>query len=173
MTHDGATAILALGGNVGDVAGAFAQALTAISAQERVRLLARSHIYRTPPWGVTDQPDFLNMVALVVTDLTPRELLALCLSVERTGGRVRDLRWGPRRIDIDIIAYGDVEMTDEDLTLPHPRAHERAFVLVPLAEIAPETRLGGRQVRELVAEVDAGGVLRDDVADATLAAAGF
>ena len=166
-------AAIALGGNVGDVAAAFAQALASLAAHPDIRILARSSVYRTPPWGVVDQPDFLNMAALIETGLDPRALLALCLSIERDGGRVRSLRWGPRRIDIDLIAYGDVVMQTDDLTLPHPRAHERAFVLAPLAEIAPEMKLGGKTVQEWLARTDAAGVRVDPQAGATLAAAGL
>lgn len=161
-------AALALGGNVGDVAAAFVLALRSLQAHPQVMVLARSSVYRTPPWGVTDQPDFLNMAALVDTQLTPRELLALSLSIEREGGRVRDLRWGPRRIDIDVIAFGDETIDEPDLTVPHPRAAERAFVLMPLAEIAPDLTLGGTRVDVLLARLDAAGIGRDPAADRAL-----
>jgi 2-amino-4-hydroxy-6-hydroxymethyldihydropteridine diphosphokinase len=166
-------AALALGGNVGDVAEAFAMALKALAAHPDVVLVARSSVYRTPPWGVTDQPDFLNMAALVDTQLPPRDLLALCLSIEREGGRVRDLRWGPRRIDIDVITYGDETIDEPDLTVPHPRAAERAFVLAPLAEIAPDLELAGTRVDALLARVGSSGIGRDEKADAILTGAGF
>lgn len=166
-------AALALGGNVGDVAGAFALALAAFAQHPGVRIRARSSVYRTPPWGVTDQPDFLNMAAMVDTDLPARDLLALCLAIEREGGRVRDTRWGPRRIDIDIITYGDETIAEPDLTVPHPRAAERAFVLAPLAEIDPTLRIGSQSAGELLKRLDATGVTRDAAADAVLREAGF
>ena len=104
-----------------------------------VRLIARSSDYRTPPWGVKDQPPFINLCIAVETTLGPRELLARAQEVERRLGRDRahEKRWGPRTADIDILAYDDLTVDEPDLTLPHPRLFERAFVLVPLAEIAP------------------------------------
>ena len=107
-----------------------------------VRLVARSSDYRTPPWGVTDQPAFLNAVIVIATTLAPRDLLARAQDCEEALGRdrARERRWGPRPIDIDLLTYDDL-LTDHDLTLPHPRMLERAFVLVPLAEIAPGSRL--------------------------------
>lgn len=157
-------AYLALGGNLGDVAGEFLTALRALDATDGVALVAISRVYRTPPWGVTDQPDFLNMAAAIDTELSARALLNLCLNIETTSGRVRDLRWGPRTIDIDVIAYGDAKVDEPDLTIPHPRAHERAFVLAPLADVAGDLMLGGLRVRELLATVDASGVRADDEA---------
>jgi 2-amino-4-hydroxy-6-hydroxymethyldihydropteridine diphosphokinase len=166
-------AALALGGNIGDVASAFVQALSLLAKNAGVTLLARSGVYRTAPWGVTDQPDFLNMAVLIETSLSARALLDLALSIERASGRVRDLRWGPRSLDIDLITYGDEIIDEPDLTIPHPRLTERAFVLVPLEEIAPDLSVGGASVRELLAKVDASGVSPDAGAQAKLAAAGF
>ena len=162
-------AYLALGGNIGDVAAAFSTALQALAAGE-VRVVALSRVYRTPPWGVTDQPDFLNMAAAVDVDLSARALLELCLRIEKDSGRVRDRRWGPRNIDIDVIAYGDAKVDEPDLTIPHPRAKERAFVLAPLADVASDLMLGGRAVRELLATVDASGVHVDEEATARVRA---
>ena len=164
-------ACLALGGNLGDVAAAFVRALQALSSAEGVTLVAASRVYRTPPWGVTDQPDFLNMAAAVDTDLAPRALLDLCLQIEKDSGRVRDRRWGPRNIDIDVIAFGDAVVDEPDLTIPHPRAHERAFVLAPLADVAGDLTLRGQSVRELLAQADARGVQVDDVATSVIASA--
>jgi 2-amino-4-hydroxy-6-hydroxymethyldihydropteridine diphosphokinase len=166
-------AALALGGNIGDVASAFVQALGLLAKNPGVTLLARSRVYRTAPWGVTDQPDFLNMAVLIETSLSARALLDLALSIERASGRVRDLRWGPRSLDIDLITYGDEIIDEPDLTIPHPRLTERAFVLVPLAEIAPDLRVGDSSVRDLLARVDASGVSPDAEAQAKLEAAGF
>ncbi len=163
-----AHAAIALGGNVGDVASAFAQALAALDAMPGVRVTARSSVWRTPPWGKTDQPDFLNMCALVETRLAPHDLLAACLALEAHAGRVRAERWGPRVLDVDVLTYGDVTLDDGRLTLPHPRMSERAFVLVPLAEIAPQMRLGGECVLELAARADSAGMLVDEAATRTV-----
>jgi 2-amino-4-hydroxy-6-hydroxymethyldihydropteridine diphosphokinase len=129
---------------------------------DAVRLIARSSDYRTPPWGVTDQPAFLNAVIAVATELSPHELLTRALDCERALGRDRahERRWGPRPIDIDLLAYDDVELHDADLTLPHPHLFERAFVLVPLAEIASDRVIAGTQVRDALARIDMNGIER-------------
>ncbi|WP_026789515.1 2-amino-4-hydroxy-6-hydroxymethyldihydropteridine diphosphokinase [Pleomorphomonas oryzae] len=145
-----AKAALSLGGNIGDVRATIAGALDLLEAAG-VHVIARSSDYRTRPWGKTDQPDFTNVSAVVETTLPPHELLATCLEVERRLGRVRHERWGPRLIDIDLIAYDGVRMDTTDLTLPHRHAHERGFVLIPLAEIAPDLLIGDRTVAELAA----------------------
>jgi len=154
--------LIALGGNVGDVQSAFDRTVTMLCDDAAVRLIARSSDYRTPPWGVTDQPPFINAVIAVSTSLAPHDLLARALKVERALGRDRDreLRWGPRRIDIDLLAYDDLVLHDPDLTLPHPRLFERAFVLLPLAEIAPDRVIGGIRVRDALARVETGGIER-------------
>lgn len=133
-----ARAVLALGANLGDAAAQIEAAIAAIDAHAHITLIKRSTIIVTPPWGVTDQDDFHNGAVLVETDLSPLELLEFCLATEADLGRVRTMKWGPRVIDIDVIAYNHVEMQTERLTLPHPYAHERDFVLVPTREIAPE-----------------------------------
>ena len=145
-----ARAALSLGGNIGNARATIATALAALEASG-VRVVARSSDYRTRPWGKTDQPDFTNVSAVVETALPPLDLLAACLEVERQLGRVRHERWGPRLIDIDLIAYDDVRMDTPALTLPHRHAHERGFVLIPLAEIAPDLLIGDRTVAELAA----------------------
>ena len=157
-----AEALLALGGNVGDVRATLDRAVTMLCDDERVRLLARSSDYRTPPWGVADQPAFVNLAVAVATDLGPHDLLARALEVERALGRDRakERRWGPRPVDIDIIAYDDVTLDEDGLILPHPRLLERAFVLMPLAEIAPDRRIGGVRVRDALARLDAAGIER-------------
>ena len=118
------------------------------------RLAARSSDYATPPWGVEDQPSFVNCCAALDTRLTPHELLARAQEIERAFGRDRtnERRWGPRTLDIDLIAYDDVSMNDATLTLPHPRLFERAFVLMPLAEIAAERMIAGLRVRDAFGE---------------------
>lgn len=133
-----ARAILALGANIGDAAGQIDAATRAIADHPRIKLLQRSTIIVTPPWGVTDQDDFHNGAVLIETDLSPLDLLDFCLATETALGRVRTQKWGPRIIDIDVIAYDRLEMDSERLTLPHPYAHERDFVLVPMREIAPD-----------------------------------
>ncbi len=153
-------AFLALGGNVGDVGSTFDHAIAMLCDGAAVRLIARSSNYRTPPWGVTDQPAFLNAVIAVATSLSPHDLLSRALDCERTLGRdrIREQRWGPRKLDIDILTYDEIELHDADLTLPHRHLFERAFVLVPLAEIAPERVIAGIRVRDALARVDRTGV---------------
>ncbi len=159
-TADLAEALIALGGNIGDVRQTFDRAIAMLCDGAAVRLLARSSDYRTPPWGVADQPPFINAVIAVATSLPPRDLLARALTIERALGRDRkaERRWGPRMLDLDILAYGDLVLEEPDLTLPHPRLFERAFVLVPLAEIAPERTIGGIRVRDALARLDASGI---------------
>ena len=155
-----AEAFLALGGNLGDVRATFERAIAMLCRDTAVTLTARSSDYRTPPWGVTDQPAFLNAVIAVETTLPPHALLDRALDCERALGRDRahERRWGPRPIDIDLLAYDDIELHDADLTLPHPHLLERAFVLVPLAEIAPDRLIAGIRVRDALARIDVSGV---------------
>jgi len=148
------TAFLGLGGNIGDPAAAMAAALRAIDADPACSVIIVSSLYRTPPWGKTDQPDFLNTVAAIATTLSPRDLLSLCLEEEQFLKRVRRERWGPRTIDIDILLYDDSAIDEEGLTIPHPRLAERAFVLVPLSEIAPELVIDGKKMAELISRLD-------------------
>jgi 2-amino-4-hydroxy-6-hydroxymethyldihydropteridine diphosphokinase len=157
-----AEALLALGGNVGDVRGTLDRAVAALCEGSAVRLRACSADYRTPSWGVEDQPPFVNRCIAVATDLSPHALLALAQAVERALGRDRrnERRWGPRPLDIDLIAYDDLALQSPDLTLPHPRLFERAFVLVPLAEIAPGKTIGGRRICDALAAVDSRGIER-------------
>ncbi len=153
---------LGLGGNIGDPARNIAEALAALARHPRIRLVAVSSLYRTAPWGKLDQPDFINAAAEIETALSPRELLAECLRVENSLHRIRGERWGPRTIDIDIIAYGDREIREDGLEIPHPRLAGRAFVLVPLAEIAGEAVIRGERVSDLAARADSSGVRRLD-----------
>jgi 2-amino-4-hydroxy-6-hydroxymethyldihydropteridine diphosphokinase len=153
-------AFIALGGNVGDVRSMFDRALAMLCDDGVVQLVARSSDYRTPPWGVTDQPSFINAAIAVTTSLSPHDLLARTEECERALGRnrARERRWGPRTIDLDLLAYDDLVVIDRDLILPHPHMFERAFALVPLAEIAPEQVIAGIRVREALARVDASGI---------------
>lgn len=155
-------ALVALGGNMGDARATLDKAVKMFCDGAEVRLLARSSEYRTPPWGDTDQPAFINLCIAVATDLTPHALLARAQQVERALGRdrVKDRRWGPRTADLDILAYDDLTLDSPDLTLPHPRLLERAFVLAPLAEIAPCRVIGGTRVRDALARVDTAGIER-------------
>jgi 2-amino-4-hydroxy-6-hydroxymethyldihydropteridine diphosphokinase len=156
-----AEVLLALGGNVGDVRATLDRAVAMLCDGE-VQLAASSSDYRTPPWGVTDQADFINRCIIVTTTLAPAALLARMQAVERALGRdrSRERRWGPRTVDIDMIAYDDLAVETPTLTLPHPRLFERAFVLVPLAEIAPDRTIAGRRVRDALAGLDPAGIER-------------
>ena len=152
-----AEALLALGGNVGNSRAILDRAIALLCDGKDVRLIARSSDYQTPPWGFKYQPHFVNLAIAVETTLGPRELLARAQEVELRLGRDRthEKRNGPRTADIDIIAYDDVTMDEPNLTLPHPRLFERAFVLVPLAEIAPKRAIGGIKVHDALARLDA------------------
>lgn len=155
-------AFIALGGNVGDVRSMFDRAVAMLCDDGAVRLVARSSDYRTPPWGVTDQAPFINAAIAVTTALPPHDLLARTEECERALGRnrARERRWGPRSIDLDLLAYDDLVLIDRDLILPHPHLFERAFALVPLAEIAPERVIAGVRVREALARLDASGIAK-------------
>jgi 2-amino-4-hydroxy-6-hydroxymethyldihydropteridine diphosphokinase len=157
-----AEALLGLGGNLGDVRQTLDNAVRTLCEKEEIRLLARSSDYRTPPWGLEDQPPFINLCLAVATDLSPYELLHRAQEIETRLGRnrARERRWGPRAIDIDLLAYDDLVLNDPELTLPHPRMFERAFVLVPLAEIAPDRVIAGRRVADALAQVAASGIER-------------
>lgn len=151
---------LGLGGNVGDPRRAMQMVLSTLDARDDTEVRLVSSLYRTPPWGKLDQPDFLNAVAWVRTSLAPHPLLEQCLTIERVLKRVRQERWGPRPIDVDVLFYGDRVVDDAGLTIPHPRMAERAFVLAPLAEIAPALEIGGRSVRTLLETLDQSGMER-------------
>jgi 2-amino-4-hydroxy-6-hydroxymethyldihydropteridine diphosphokinase len=156
-------ACIGLGGNQGDVAAAIESAFAAFDTLPETRLLRRSRLYRTPAWGMTAQPDFINAAALVSTLLSPDALLAELLRIERAAGRDRDAqteRWGPRALDLDLLLYGDAIIAHPGLCVPHPHLQERAFVLVPLAEIAPDALVPGRgRVDTLLAAVDTQGIV--------------
>ena len=153
---------LALGSNVGDSRAVLDRAVAMLCERGDIRLLARSSDYQTPPWGVPDQPPFINLCIAVDTGLSPHDLLARAHQVERALGRDRskEQRWGPRTADIDLIAYDDLSLKTADVVLPHPRLFERAFVLVPLAEIAPDLRISGRRIADAAAELGPDGVVR-------------
>lgn len=147
-------AFLGLGGNIGDPRDAMASALSAVDEDTQTVIVRVSSLYRTPPWGKTDQPDFLNAVAEVETSRSPRALLDLCLAVEAALHRVRAERWGPRSIDMDILLFDDMTLDEEGLQVPHPRMLDRAFVMLPLAEIAPTVMIAGRSASDHLKHLD-------------------
>lgn len=145
--------VLALGSNLGDSHGTLSLAVADLVDSQLVRLREVSPVVRSSPvGGPAGQPDYLNMVIEVETDLDPYAFLVHCQAVENKHQRIRDVRWGPRTLDVDIITFGDFTSDDERLTIPHPRAAERAFVLQPWAWMDSTARLGGRLVSELVGE---------------------
>ena len=149
-----ARAYLGLGSNQGDRVGLLNAALERLEASGRVRVIKRSSLYETAPVGVTDQPRFVNLVAEVHTDLEPQGLLELALAAERTLGRVRTQRWGPRTVDIDILLYDEVQVDTPTLAIPHPEMTRRRFVLEPLLEIAPDAALpDGHRLAAFLPEV--------------------
>jgi 2-amino-4-hydroxy-6-hydroxymethyldihydropteridine diphosphokinase len=146
-------AVLALGSNLGAPNDTLTEAVADLVDRPEVRLLAVSPVVQTKAVGGPEgQPDFLNMVITVETSLEPLELLRYCQSVENKHHRVREVHWGPRTLDVDVIVYGDVESQDPELTLPHPRAAERAFVLYPWSLIEPAATLNGERIGELAAK---------------------
>lgn len=155
-------AVLALGGNVGNSRAILDRAVAMLCDDKVVRLTARSSDYLTPPWGFKYQPPFVNLCITVETTLGPRALLERAQAIERQLGRDRsqEKRNGPRTADIDIIAYDDLTLAEPHLTLPHPRLFERAFVLVPLAEIAADRVIGGRKIAEAAAALGDAGITR-------------
>ena len=158
MSNSGVEVYLSLGGNIGDPSITIEETLASLSRRSGIKVVTRSPFYRTPPWGKTDQSDFINACATIRTTLSPTKLLKTCLELEKRMGRQRGERWGPRIIDIDILTYGNETVDEPDLTIPHPMIAERAFVLVPLKDIAPDFTLGGTHIDELLANVDQSGI---------------
>jgi len=152
---------IGLGSNLGDRLAHLAQARNAI-AKQAGEIRAISSIYDTAPWGPVPQENYLNQVVAIATELAPRKLLALLHGIERDAGRDRgnEIRYGPRTLDLDILIYGGRTVNEDGLSIPHPRIAERAFVLVPLAEIAPDLVLHGVPVRELLGRIDTSSVAR-------------
>jgi 2-amino-4-hydroxy-6-hydroxymethyldihydropteridine diphosphokinase len=152
-------AYVGLGSNLGDRAAYLLLGLSALSRLPETRLLRLSPVYETDPVG-PPQPPYLNMVAELETELSPKGLLAEMLRIEKALGRERRERWGPRTLDLDLLLYGDLVLEEEGLSVPHPRLHERAFVLVPLLDLLPEGRhpLLGQSFAELLASLDASSV---------------
>ncbi len=152
--HNPQWAVVSLGSNLGNRLETLQGAVDALADTPGLRVKAVSPVYETEPWGVEpgSQPDYLNAVVLIKTTLPPSSLLERAQAIEEAFFRVRESTWGPRTIDVDIVSYQDVVSADPALTLPHPRAHERAFVLVPWHDVDPQAELPGRgPVAELVA----------------------
>jgi 2-amino-4-hydroxy-6-hydroxymethyldihydropteridine diphosphokinase len=157
----GRRVVLAVGANLGDRLGTLQACVNAIGRLPDTDVLAISPVYQTAPVGGPPQPDYLNAVLAASTGLGPGELLEAAHGIEAEFGRIREARFGPRTLDVDIISYSGEVSDDPVLTLPHPRAHERAFVLAPWLDIDPEATLPGRgPVRELLAGLDIGGIRR-------------
>lgn len=150
---------IALGGNIGDSRAILERAMVIVAQTSGISLKAQSRWYKTAPVG-PPQPDYINGCALLDVALTPQELLAVILDVEKQFGRVRQERWGPRTLDIDLILFDDIIMETPKLEIPHPRMRERAFVLVPLAEIAPDwiEPVSGKAIAQLLFGLDCSGV---------------
>jgi 2-amino-4-hydroxy-6-hydroxymethyldihydropteridine diphosphokinase len=163
ITHHSSliTAYVALGSNLDDPSAQVRRALEALVALPETRFVRRSSFYRNPPAGYLDQPEFVNAVASIETRLAPRDLLEQLLAIERAHGRVRDFPNAPRTLDLDILLYGERTVREPGLTIPHPRMLERAFVLVPLSEIAPDAMVpGGERIADLAAKLDASGLVK-------------
>lgn len=150
---------LSLGGNIGDAAVTIEDALARLSNMPGIEVVTRSRFFETPPWGKTDQAAFINICAHIRTSLDPQRLLADCLELEKAMGRERKEKWGPRTIDIDILTYGDQKISEPDLIVPHPYMMERAFVLIPLRDIAPNFKLGDQTLDASLASLDQTGIL--------------
>jgi 2-amino-4-hydroxy-6-hydroxymethyldihydropteridine diphosphokinase len=154
-------AFIALGSNLDDPAAQVARGIDELGALPRTVVKRASSLYRSAPVGFRDQPDFINAVAQVATRLAPRALLDALLALERRHGRVRGVPNGPRTLDLDLLLYGSLAIHEPGLTIPHPRMHERAFVIVPLAEIAPRRRVPGHgTASRLQTRLDTRGVMR-------------
>ncbi|WP_309401062.1 2-amino-4-hydroxy-6-hydroxymethyldihydropteridine diphosphokinase [Cerasicoccus maritimus] len=157
-----ALAFIGLGSNLGDRAAALQFAVDAFRETKGVESVRCSTFYETTPVGPVPQGDFLNAVAAVETSLSPVTLLTLGQSIEQHAGRKRDIHWGPRTLDVDLLAYDRLKLSTKALTLPHPEAYHRAFVLAPWAELAPNFLLNGKAVAEWLAEVGNQGIRKFD-----------
>ena len=154
----GFDAAIGLGSNIGDKAGNIARAIALLTAKGGIRLVAASRLYTSPPWGVVEQDTFANACITIATQLSPHDLLRRCQTVENEMGRVRQQKWGPRLIDVDILTYRGETISTPDLTVPHPFIGQRAFVLLPLAEVAPGLVIGGQTLGALISRADVSGV---------------
>ena len=158
---DAIRAFVGMGGNIGDAANTLMEAIWALEALPQTSVRSQSDLYRSPPWGRTDQAEFINAVVELQTRLAPSILLDSLIEIEERFGRVRnaDERWGPRTLDLDLLLYGDQTIQVPGLCIPHPHLHERGFVLVPLAQIAPNLDVPGQgRVADLLADIDASAI---------------
>jgi len=156
-------AIIALGGNLGDVRASFVGAREMLAAQQGISLIASSRLYRSAPMGPQDQPDYLNAVVIIETRLSAQQLLGCMQDIESHFGRKRDgLRWGERTLDLDLIAYDNMQMQSDELTLPHPGMQDRLFVLQPMHDICPEWLhpVTGKSVTHLLQDLIQAGDIR-------------
>lgn len=153
-----ATTVIALGSNLNNPAEQIIHALHIIRTLPKIQNVRSSSLYRTAPVGYTDQPDFINAVAVAETDYTPKELLAALQNIEQQFGRTRSFRNAPRTLDLDIIDFSETILNSADLQLPHPRAYQRSFVIYPLLEIAPNYLINGRTVTNIAAELSKEGI---------------
>lgn len=156
------TAYIGLGGNLGDVFASMKSALQTLNEHPQISVNSISKVYKTPPWGIEYQDWFLNACAELHTSLTAQELLAACREAERVLKRVRTIRWGPRTIDLDVLIYGNEEISEENLQVPHPRMHERAFVLMPMADIAPDILLQTKTISDWLEAIDVSEIQKTD-----------
>ena len=159
MAVAGFDAILALGTNVGDRVANIGEAIRRLTADGSIQSVAESRLYRSAPWGVTDQDWFINACLAIRTELSPDELLKRCQVVENGMGRVRLRHWGPRIIDVDILTYRDQKISEPDLVVPHPLIAERAFVLVPLKDVAPDLTIDGKSIDDMLKKLDASDIV--------------
>jgi len=154
------TVHIGLGGNIGDVEASMIGALKSLNCHPRIELIGKSALYKTPPWGDTDQDWFLNACATLRTDLSPSELLEAMKAVEGELKREKTRRWGPRTIDLDILLFGDLTLLTEGLEIPHPRMQERGFVLLPLRDIAPDVRVIDQPIAHWLDQLETGDIAR-------------
>lgn len=139
-------ALVGLGTNIGDKAANITRAIALLTANDEIRLVRQSRLYRSKPWGVTNQDWFANAVVAIATPLSPHDLLHRCQQIENKMGRMRDVRWGPRIIDVDVLTYRDQMIDTLDLKIPHPLIAERAFVVLPIADIEPNIVINGQSL---------------------------
>lgn len=156
-TPEECDATIGLGSNIGDKAANIDAAIKLLTRDGAITVVARSRNYRSAPWGVTDQDWFVNAAIAVATELSAHALLLRCQQVENDMGRVRRQRWGPRLIDVDVLTYRNETIREPDLIVPHPLISERAFVLLPLRDVAPEMRIEGRSLNEMISALGDGG----------------
>jgi 2-amino-4-hydroxy-6-hydroxymethyldihydropteridine diphosphokinase len=147
-------ALIGIGSNVGEKARNIGRAIDLLCSDGAIRVVAASRLYRSAPWGILDQDWFVNAAAAVATEVSAHELLRRCLAVEDEMGRLRQVKWGPRLVDVDVLTYRGQTIDMPDLKVPHPFIEQRSFVVVPLLDIAPDEIVRGRRVSDLAAAID-------------------